>query len=68
MSILEKLKESELGLKGSDLKKRDGNSASTITSTNSDLGLKGKTPSTYTDLAKEAGINIDRVVDLTPPN
>lgn len=67
MSLLNKLTETDLGLKGQDIPKRDGKAESTIDTQATELSLKGKKPSSYTDVAKAAGINIDRVVDLTPP-
>lgn len=44
MSLLGKLKDSILGLKGADLEKRDGKVSSNIKA-DSALSMKGKTPS-----------------------
>lgn len=68
MSLLSKLTESELGLKGQDIPKRDGKVESTIGVESTELGLKGKTPETYQNFLKNAGISADLATDLTGEN
>lgn len=60
MSIIEKLKDSALGLKGADISKRDGKALDTLKATvqTTPLSMKGKTPTpSYEDHINDIEIN-----------
>lgn len=65
MSLINRIKDSNLGLKGADIPKRDGKVDSKI-NLQSPLSLKGKKPAvTYEDEIKAMDVDATRGVDLT---